>query len=126
MAAAAVFSSGACRWTAPVGRTPAACVSSARLLPPVPDTPQTSLDLFPTTLRILLNGILIHTTALPDHPHDSRGVLSYLRGGVGAYGYPTEFTVEGALLDRVRACRRMGTTCACVSRCPPTCPRATG
>ncbi len=72
--------------------------SSAR-----PDTPQTSLDLFPTTLRILLNGLLIHTTALPDHPHDSRGVLSYLRGGVGAYGYPTEFTVEGALLDRVRA-----------------------
>ena len=68
-----------------------------------PDTPQTSLDLYPTTLRVLLDGILIHTTSLPDHPHDSRGVLSYLRGAVGAYGYPAEVTVEGALLDRVRA-----------------------
>ncbi len=67
-----------------------------------PDTPQTSLDLFPSTLRIRLNGILIHSCAVPDHPHDSRGVLSYLRGAVGAYGYLEQVVVEGDLLQRVR------------------------
>ncbi len=40
---------------------------------------------------------------LPDHPHDSRGALSYLRGGVGAYGYPIRATVEGEMLRRVLA-----------------------
>ena len=67
------------------------------------DTPQTSLDLFPSTLQLSLNGVVVHTAALPDHPHDTRGVLSYLRGGVGAFGYLTEIVVEGALLERVRA-----------------------
>ena len=66
------------------------------------DTPQTSLDLFPTTLRLLIDGELIHTAAVPDHPHDSRGVLSYLRGAVGAYGYLSQVVVEGELLRRVR------------------------
>ena len=79
------------------------CGSFAKASSCRPDTPQTSLDLYPTTLRVVLDGILIYTGALPDHPHDSRGVLSYLRGGAGAYGYPVELTVEGALLDRVRA-----------------------
>ncbi len=72
------------------------------------DTPQTSLDLFPTTLRVLLNGELIHTVAVPDHPHDSRGVLSYLRGAVGAYGYLSQIVVEGELLRRVREAGRNG------------------
>ena len=40
--------------------------------------------------------------AIPDHPHDSRGVLSYLRGAVGAYGYLEQVIVEGDLLRRVR------------------------
>ena len=40
---------------------------------------------------------------MPDHPHDTRGVLSYLRGGVGAYGYLSEVVVDGERLDRVRA-----------------------
>ncbi len=74
------------------------CEASSRR----PDTPQTSLDLYPTTLRVLLNGELVHTAAVPDHPHDARGVLSYLRGGVGAYGYLSEVVVDGERLDRVR------------------------
>ena len=40
---------------------------------------------------------------MPDHPHDTRGVLSYLRGGRGAYGYLTQIVVEGESLQRVRA-----------------------
>ncbi len=75
------------------------CEASSRR----PDTPQTSLDLYPTTLRVLLNGELVHTAAVPDHPHDARGVLSYLRGAVGAYGYLSQTVVEGELLRRVRA-----------------------
>lgn len=67
---------------------------------------QTSLDLYPTTLRLLLNGELVHTVALPNHPHDARGVLSYLRGAKGAYGYLTQIVVEGALLSRVRKAGR--------------------
>ena len=74
------------------------CEASSRR----PDTPQTSLDLYPTTLRVLLNGELVHTAAIPDHPHDARGVLSYLRGAVGAYGYLSQVVVEGELLRRVR------------------------
>ena len=66
------------------------------------DTPQTSLDLFPSTLRIKLNDVLIHSCALPDHPHDSRGVLSYLRGAVGAFGYLEQVVIEGDLLRRVK------------------------
>ena len=98
--------SGFIEWSLPVGHTRwkdarqirVLCEASSRR----PDTPQTSLDLYPSTLRILLNGILIHTCALPDHPHDSRGVLSYLRGSLGAYGYLEQLLVEGDLLRRVR------------------------
>jgi predicted transcriptional regulator len=36
-----------------------------------------------------------------NHPHDSRGVLSYLRGGVGGYGYPAYAIAEGALLKEI-------------------------
>ena len=67
-----------------------------------PDTPQTSFDLFPTTLRISLNGCLLEVCTIPDHPHDARGVLSYLAGGVGAYGYLCQVLAEGSLLRRIR------------------------
>src|SRR5205823_1666038 len=65
------------------------------------DAPQTDEDIFPTTLRILLNGIPVHEALLRNHPHDSRGVLSYLRGGVGAYGYPAYAIAEGPLLSEI-------------------------
>ena len=65
------------------------------------DAPQTDEDIFPTTLRILLNGVRVYEALLRNHPHDSRGVLSYLRGGVGAYGYPAYAIAEGPLLAAI-------------------------
>jgi hypothetical protein len=65
------------------------------------DAPQTDCDTFPTTLRMLLNGIRVYEAPLRNHPHDSRGVLSYLRGGVGAYGYPAYAIAEGPLLREI-------------------------
>jgi hypothetical protein len=57
----------------------------------------------PTAFRLLLNGVPIYRTILPNHPHDARGALSYLHGRRGAYGYLTHATVEGALLEEVKA-----------------------
>ena len=37
----------------------------------------------------------------PNHPHDARGALSYLRSGRGAYGYFVQVIVEGDLLGKV-------------------------
>ena len=99
--------SGFFEWSLPAGevrwpdvrRLRVRCEASSRRH----DTPQTSLDLFPSTLRLSLNGVPVHTATLPDHPHDARGVLSYLRGGVGAFGYGAEIVVEGGLLARVLA-----------------------
>lgn len=73
------------------------CEASSRRM----DTPQTDGDHFPTTLEILTNGIRVFTANLPNHPHDSRGALSYLRGGKGAYGYLCTTTIEGALLRQM-------------------------
>jgi hypothetical protein len=65
------------------------------------DAPQTDADIFPTTLRIVLNGVRVYEAVLRNHPHDSRGVLSYLRGGAGAYGYPAYAVAEGTLLAEI-------------------------
>ncbi len=51
------------------------------------DTPQTDAEIFPTTLQMFLNGIQVYGSLIRNHPYDSRGALSYLRGGLGAYGY---------------------------------------
>jgi hypothetical protein len=69
-------------------------------------TPQTSAHKFPTTFELLVNELCVHRAILPDHPHDTRGALSYLRdprGGRGAYGYLMRATIEDALLSRVAA-----------------------
>jgi len=63
--------------------------------------PQTDRSGYPSTLHILLNGVPVYRTILPNHPHDARGALSYLRGGRGAYGYLCHATVEGPLLAQV-------------------------
>jgi hypothetical protein len=63
--------------------------------------PQTSAHRWPTVFELLLNGLRVHRQILPDHPHDTRGALTYLRGGRGAYGYLMRATIEGELLDRV-------------------------
>jgi hypothetical protein len=50
-----------------------------------------------------LNDARVYEGVLRNHPHDARGVLSYLRGGVGAYGYLVHAFVEGDLLKQVVA-----------------------
>ncbi len=71
-------------------------VSARRL-----DTPQTDSHRFPTRFELLINDVPVHRSILPDHPHDTRGALSYLRGGRGAYGYLVRTALEGALLHQV-------------------------
>ena len=66
-------------------------------------TPQTDSFAQPTALRVLLNGVPVYRAILPNHPHDARGALSYLRHGRGAYGYLTHATVDGDLLKQVKA-----------------------
>ncbi|HWL16657.1 MAG TPA: glycoside hydrolase family 2 TIM barrel-domain containing protein [Opitutus sp.] len=67
------------------------------------DTPQTDSHRYPTYFELLLNELPVHRALLPDHPHDARGSLSYLRGGRGAYGYLMRTSLEGALLQQVAA-----------------------
>jgi hypothetical protein len=64
---------------------------------------QTSAHRWPTLFELSINGFRAHRQVLPDHPHDARGALSYLRGGRGAYGYLMRATLEGELLSRVVA-----------------------
>ncbi|MDF3058321.1 MAG: glycoside hydrolase family 2 sugar binding [Rariglobus sp.] len=65
------------------------------------DTPQTGTQRFPTRFELLVNDLPVHRALLPDHPHDTRGSLSYLRGGRGGYGYLMRTSIEDDLLQRV-------------------------
>ncbi len=65
--------------------------------------PQTDRVGARSTLRISLNGLPVCRTILPNHPHDTRGALTYLRGGRGAYGYLCHATVEGPQLEQLKA-----------------------
>jgi hypothetical protein len=67
------------------------------------DWPQTDSDIFPTTLEISLNDLRLYKAVLRNHPHDARGVLSYWRGGLGAYGYLTHAFAEGEAIQAVHA-----------------------
>ena len=67
------------------------------------DTPQTDADVYPTTLHMLLNGTRVYENVLRNHPHDSRGILSYLRGSHGEYGYLIHAFAEGGLLQEIAA-----------------------
>ncbi|MDX1952795.1 MAG: glycoside hydrolase family 2 [Verrucomicrobiota bacterium] len=73
------------------------CEASSRRI----DSPQTDDDHLPSTMQMFLNGLRVYEATLVDHPHDSRGVLSYLREGKGAYGYLAHATAEGELLRRI-------------------------
>ncbi len=75
------------------------CEASAHRI----DHPQTDDDVLPTTLQMQLNDVPIYQATLRNHPHDARGVLSYLRGGKGAYGYLAHAYAEGELLQRLIA-----------------------
>ncbi|HWN93666.1 MAG TPA: glycoside hydrolase family 2 TIM barrel-domain containing protein [Methylomirabilota bacterium] len=70
------------------------------------DMPQTDEDIYPTTLQMFLNDIRVFEGVLRNHPHDSRGVLSYLRGGKGAYGYLVHAYAERKTLQHIAAAVR--------------------
>ena len=65
------------------------------------DYPQTDDDLYQTAVDVQLNDMTVHQATLSNHPHDARGVLSYLRGGRGAYGYLTNCLIEGHDIERI-------------------------
>lgn len=67
------------------------------------DTPQTDSYRHASEFHLTINGLPILSNFLPNHPHDTRGALSYLRGGLGAYGYLLQPSVEAALLKSVAA-----------------------
>lgn len=65
------------------------------------DNSQTDAHRHPTQFELSLNDVPVHRAMLPNHPHDSRGALSYLHGGRGAYGYLMQATIEDDLLNRI-------------------------
>jgi hypothetical protein len=65
------------------------------------DAPQTDEDIFPTTMQIFLNDVRMYEAVLRNHPHDARGVLSYWRGGVGAYGYLANAHAGRGLIEQI-------------------------
>jgi hypothetical protein len=67
------------------------------------NTAQTDSYRFPSQFELTIFGLPILRNLLPNHPHDTRGALSYLRGGHGAYGYLLQPTIENGLLDAVAA-----------------------
>jgi predicted transcriptional regulator len=73
------------------------CEASSRRM----DTPQTDDDTYPTTLQMTVSGVRMYEGVLKNHPHDSRGVLSYLRDARGAYGYLINARAEGELLREI-------------------------
>jgi hypothetical protein len=52
-------------------------------------------------LVISLNDVRLYEAVLRNHPHDSRGVLSYWRGGLGAYGYLARASAEDQLVREI-------------------------
>jgi hypothetical protein len=92
-------------WNLPLDGAPIAKARRLRLLCEASshrvDTPQTDEDTFPTTLQMFLNDVRVYEGVLRNHPHDSQGVLSYLRGNHGAYGYPAYATAENDLLQEI-------------------------
>jgi hypothetical protein len=94
-----VFADAALRELRRARRLRLLCEVSARR----EDTQQTGAHRRPTVFELLVNDLRVHREILPDHPHDTRGALSYLRGGKGAYGYLMRATIEDTLLNRVAA-----------------------
>ncbi|PTY00332.1 sugar-binding domain-containing protein [Opitutus sp. ER46] len=66
-------------------------------------TQQTSAHKHPSAFELHVNDLCVHRGVLPDHPHDTRGSLSYLRGGLGSYGYLMRVTLEDSALERAAA-----------------------
>jgi hypothetical protein len=59
---------------------------------------QTEPEKYPSDVTISVNGIEIDTIRIPDCPADARGVLSYIHGEPGIYGYLHNVKVDPSLV----------------------------
>ena len=55
---------------------------------------QTEPEKYPSDVTISVNGVEIDTIRIPDCPADIRGVLSYIHGQPGIYGYLYNIKVD--------------------------------
>ena len=59
---------------------------------------QTEPEKYPSDVTISVNGVEIDTIRIPDCPADARGVLSYIHGEPGIYGYLYNVKVDPSLI----------------------------
>ena len=59
---------------------------------------QTEPEKYPSDVTISVNGVEIETIRIPDCPADTRGVLSYIHGHPGTYGYLYRVKVDPSLV----------------------------
>ena len=59
---------------------------------------QTEPEKYPSDVTISVNGVEIDTIRIPDCPADARGVLSYIHGEPGIYGYLHNVKVDPSLV----------------------------
>ena len=64
---------------------------------------QTEPEKHPSDVTISVNGIEIDTIRIPDCPADARGVLSYIQGEPGIYGYLHNVKVDPSLILNSKA-----------------------
>ena len=69
--------------------------------------PMTSDDKWPGEVKVIVNGVLVKTVALPDDPGDHRGILSWFsqpRNGrlfeAGSYGYLVEAEIPSEVVAK--------------------------
>ena len=59
---------------------------------------QTEPEKYPSDVTISINGVEIETIHIPDCPADARGVLSYIHGQPGTYGYLYRVKVDPSVV----------------------------
>ena len=59
---------------------------------------QTEPEKYPSDVTISVNGVEIETIRIPDCPADARGVLSYIHGHPGTYGYLYKVKIDPSLV----------------------------
>ena len=59
---------------------------------------QTEPEKHPSDVTISVNGVEIETIHIPDCPADARGVLSYIHGQPGTYGYLYKVKIDPSLV----------------------------
>ena len=59
---------------------------------------QTEPEKYPSDITISVNSVEIDTIRIPDCPADARGVLSYIHGQPGIYGYLHNVTVDPSVV----------------------------